>query len=76
MQKERKKETKTNNKLQPMMLNPAGFSFRIQEEKIYLLRQEKQQEFINSKPILKEISKDLYVKKKKKKKKIEKATIR
>ena len=52
-----------------MMLNPAGFSFRIQEEKIYLLRQEKQQEFINSKPILKEISKDLYVKKKEKNRK-------
>jgi len=53
----RKKET-NKNKLQPMMLNPAKFSFRIQEEKIYLLRQEKQ-ELINSKPILKEISKCL-----------------
>ena len=29
---ERNKET-NKNKLQPMMLNPAGFSFRIQEEK-------------------------------------------
>ena len=42
MQSAEKKKQTNKNKLQPMRLNPAGISFRIQEERIYLLRQEKQ----------------------------------
>ena len=58
---EKKKET-NKNKLQPMRLDPAGISFRIQEEKVYLLRQEKQKQLSMA-----SLACDIYFKKKKKK---------